>query len=129
MVLRRPLSVSPQAEGVHQSDSWVEVSPGEQRVAGAGRDVARRIARRTTLRIDGTYAILWGVFLAVIATSGLIASCVLSLALVAQGDRTQSMRDAAEHMRSLNEACRSELAVTKGELNRMDRLLQYSRGH
>jgi hypothetical protein len=62
-----------------------------------------------------------------IAFSGAVLSIALGLQLMSVMERLEEVRLGAEHMRALNQSCQSEMAVTKGELRRLDTLLDYAR--
>ena len=128
MVPRRPFQVQPPVEGVRESPPGQQVPVRDEGLADTDRNPRRRALKSAAMRpLSPGLTIVFGAFLTVVATGGLMTSVMLGFALMNQTERTLEVRENVEHIRALNGACQSELAVTRGELKRMDALLSYVR--
>jgi hypothetical protein len=127
VVPRTPVQVSSAIERLHQESARSGVHPSDEEVAHSARNAPARHRKGKELRLSGNLAIAFGVLLSVLATVGLALATVFACLYWAVSERIVDVREGAEAQRLLNQSCQSELAITKGELNRMDRLLSYAR--
>ena len=116
-----------EAEGFREGEARSEVDTSYEDLASADRAPARRYKVRTELRLPGWAALAFGIGMTVLATIGAATSVTFALLYWSATERVVDVRAGAESQRALNETCRSELALTRGELSRMDRLLNYAR--
>lgn len=126
MVRERPFQVPPGSEGLHQVDPRQPVGPDPEDVAPAGRDGRRGPRGSTAVRVPGWAALGFGILLTVLATTGAIATGFLVMANIHSAEMVIETREAAERMRQVNEMCQIELAKSKAELSRVDRLFDIS---
>lgn len=127
MVPRGPVSLSSKVEGRNQEHSGNEVHTREQEVEDTGRGARRRITARATTRLPNAITIGFGIALGIIAFSGAVTTIAMGFQIMAVTERLEEVRLGAENQRQLNQSCQSEMAVTKGELRRLDTLLNYAR--
>lgn len=127
MVPRNPIQISPKVERGNQEHTGDEVYSGDEEVEDSYRSPGRRIAARATARLPNAITIGFGIALGLISFAGAVTTIALGLQIMDVTERLDEVRLGADNQRKLNESCQNELAVTRGELRRLDTLLNYAR--
>lgn len=126
MVRGSEVPIQRDAEGLHQIPARDGVDPDPEDVAPARRAYRRRKAEGAAIGLQSVVSVSMLVFLTVLSTVSAVLALTFGLQLAASTEIVREARAANEHLTGLNHTCQVNLAETRGELARVDRLFATS---